>query len=66
MSRGRQKISFEGLMQESDLGTFTVIRGFADLRAGCFLFDVNAKIKPILGEKEDTIKENDHVTTRNA
>jgi hypothetical protein len=31
-----------------------------------FLFDVNAKIKTILGEKEDTIKENDHVTSRNA
>ena len=30
------------------------------------LFDVNAKIKAILGEKEDTIKENDHVTNRNA
>jgi hypothetical protein len=30
------------------------------------LFDVNAKIKAILGEKEDTIKENDHVTSRNA
>jgi hypothetical protein len=29
-------------------------------------FDVNAKIKAILGEKEDTIKENDHVTSRNA
>lgn len=32
MSRGRQKISFEGLLQENVLGTFTVIRGFADLR----------------------------------
>lgn len=32
MSRGRQKIAFEGLMQENVLGTFTVIRGFADLR----------------------------------
>jgi hypothetical protein len=32
MSRGRQKMSFEGLMQENVLGTFTVIRGFADLR----------------------------------
>jgi hypothetical protein len=30
------------------------------------LFDVNAKSKAILGEKEDTIKENDHVTSRNA
>jgi hypothetical protein len=30
------------------------------------LFDVNAKIKAILGEKEDTIKEDDHVTSRNA
>jgi hypothetical protein len=30
------------------------------------LFDVNAKIKAILGEKEDTLKENDHVTSRNA
>lgn len=32
MSRGRQKISFEGLMQENVLGIFTVIRGFANLR----------------------------------
>jgi len=32
MSRGLQKIAFEGLMQENVLGTFTVIRGFADLR----------------------------------
>ena len=32
MSRGRQKISFEGLLQENALGTFTVIRSFADLR----------------------------------
>jgi hypothetical protein len=31
MSRGRQKIWFEGLMQENLLGTFNVIRGFADL-----------------------------------
>ncbi|MGH9427081.1 MAG: hypothetical protein ACRD2L_12360, partial [Terriglobia bacterium] len=31
MSRGRQKISFEGLLQENVLGTFKVIRGFADL-----------------------------------
>jgi hypothetical protein len=31
MSRGRQKMSFEGLLQENVLGTFTVIRGFADL-----------------------------------
>ena len=30
------------------------------------LFDANAKIKAILGEKEVTIKENDHVTSRNA
>jgi hypothetical protein len=30
------------------------------------LFDVNAKIKAILEEKEVTIKENDHVTSRNA
>ena len=66
MSRGRQKISFEGLLQENVLGTFTLIRGFADLRDGCFLFDINAKIKAILGEKEITIKENDHVTSRNA
>jgi len=29
------------------------------------LFDVKAKIEAILGEKEDTIKENDHVTSRN-
>lgn len=32
MSRGRQKISFDGLIQENVLGIFTVIRGFADLR----------------------------------
>lgn len=32
MSRGRQKISFEGLLQKNVLGTFTIIRGFADLR----------------------------------
>ena len=32
MTHGRQKVSFEGLLQENVLGTFTVIRGFADLR----------------------------------
>lgn len=32
MSRGRQKIWFEGLLQENVLGTFKIIRGFADLR----------------------------------
>src|SRR5437773_775173 len=32
MSRGRQKISFEGLVQENVLGTFKIIRGFADMR----------------------------------
>ncbi len=32
MSRGRQKVSFEGLLQENVLGTFKIIRGFADLR----------------------------------
>lgn len=32
MSRGRQKVSFEGLLQENVLGTFNIIRGFADLR----------------------------------
>ncbi|MBM4163291.1 MAG: hypothetical protein FJ222_02460 [Lentisphaerae bacterium] len=31
MSRGRQKVSFEGLLQENVLGSFKVIRGFADL-----------------------------------
>lgn len=31
MSRGRQKVSFEGLMQENVLGTFKIIRGFAEL-----------------------------------
>ncbi len=31
MSRGRQKVSFEGLLQENVLGTFKVVRGFADL-----------------------------------
>ena len=28
----RRKIQFEGLLQQNVLGTFTVIRGFADLR----------------------------------
>ncbi len=32
MSRGKQKVSFEGLLQENVLGTFKVIRGFADLQ----------------------------------
>jgi len=32
MNRGRQKVSFEGLLQENVLGTFTVIRSFVDLR----------------------------------
>jgi len=32
MSRGRQRIEFEGLLQQNVLGTFSVIRGFADLR----------------------------------
>lgn len=32
MSQGRQKIEFEGLLQENVLGTFSVIRGFADLQ----------------------------------
>lgn len=32
MSRGRQKVTFEGLLQRNVLGIFTVIRGFADLR----------------------------------
>jgi len=31
MSRGRQKVSFEGLLQENVLGLFKIIRGFADL-----------------------------------
>ena len=31
MSRGRQKVSFDGLLQENMLGTFKIIRGFADL-----------------------------------
>lgn len=35
MSKGRQKISFEGLLQENVLGTFRIIRGFADLRDLC-------------------------------
>ncbi len=30
MSPGRQKISFDGLLQENVLGTFKVIRGFSD------------------------------------
>ena len=29
MSRGRQKVSFEGLMQENVLGTFKIIRRLA-------------------------------------
>lgn len=32
MSRGRQKIEVHGLLQQNVLGTFPVIRGFADLR----------------------------------
>jgi hypothetical protein len=32
VSRGRQKVSFEGLLQSNVLGTFRIIRGFADLR----------------------------------
>jgi nucleoside 2-deoxyribosyltransferase len=32
MSRASRKIQFEGLLQENVLGTFNVIRGFADLR----------------------------------
>lgn len=32
MSRGRQKVSFEGLLEEDVLGIFKIIRGFADLR----------------------------------
>ena len=32
MIRGRQRIEFEGLLQKNVLGTFDVIRGFADLR----------------------------------
>jgi hypothetical protein len=32
MSRGRQKVSFEGQLQENVLGTFKIIRGFTDLR----------------------------------
>jgi hypothetical protein len=32
MIRGRQRIVFEGLLQKNVLGTFDVIRGFADLR----------------------------------
>ena len=32
MSRGRRKIELEGLLQQNVLGTFSVIRGFADLR----------------------------------
>jgi len=31
MSRGRQNVSFDGLLQETVLGTFTNLRGFADL-----------------------------------
>jgi len=32
MSQRRQRIEFEGLLQQNVLGTFSVIRGFADLR----------------------------------
>jgi hypothetical protein len=28
MSRGKQKVSFGGLLQENVLGTFKIIRGF--------------------------------------
>lgn len=31
MSKGRQKVRFEGLLQTNVLGTFKVIRGFDDL-----------------------------------
>jgi hypothetical protein len=31
MSWGRQKVSFDGLLQENVLGTFKIIRGVADL-----------------------------------
>lgn len=47
MSHGRQKISFEGLLQENVLGTFKIIRGFADLRD---LAEVSAAI-PYQGSK---------------
>ena len=42
MSRGRQQISFEGLLQENVLGIFKIIRGFADLRD---LADVSVAMK---------------------
>ncbi len=31
MSSGKQKVSFDGLLQENVLGTFKIICGFADL-----------------------------------
>ena len=48
MSRGRQKVSFEGLLQENVLGTFKIIRGFADLRD---LADVSVAM-PYQGSKD--------------
>ena len=44
-----------GIDTEDDAGSFSRL----------FLFDVDAKIQIILREKELTIKENDHVTSRN-
>lgn len=49
MSRGRQKIWFEGLLQKNVLGTFTIIRGFADLRD---LVEVSVSM-PLTGLKDD-------------
>lgn len=45
MSRGRQVITFEGLLQKDVLGTFTVIRGFASL-ADLAEVSVSSPFKP--------------------
>jgi hypothetical protein len=48
MSRGRQKISFEGLFEDNVLGTFKLIRGFAALHD---LADVSVAM-PYQGSKD--------------
>jgi hypothetical protein len=46
MSRGRQEISFEGLVQENGLRTFRTVCGVADL---CDLSEVSVPKKKSLG-----------------
>jgi hypothetical protein len=58
--------STEGFPGDSVAGRARQYDRIAGFFSRLLLFDVNAKIKAILGEKEDTIKENDHVTSRNA